>query len=58
MKKAEQLVANIKSMYLPQNRYANFGNVLLAMEVHGIRGMSASMAFDFHVTVDTGKNGS
>ncbi len=58
MKKAEQLVANIKSMYLPRNRYANFGDVLLAMEVHGIRGMSASIAFDFPVTVITGKNGS
>lgn len=58
MKQADQLVANIKSMYLPKNRYANFGNVLLSLKAHGIRGMSASMVFDFPVTVITGKNGS
>lgn len=45
-------------MYLPENRYANFGDVLLTMEVHGIRGMSASIDFDFPITVIIGKNGS
>lgn len=58
MKDAEQIVANLKSMYLPKHRYTNFGDVLLAMEAHGIRGMSASIEFDFPVTVIIGKNGS
>lgn len=60
MKKADKdkLVSDIKSMYLPKNRYANFGDVLLTMEAHGIRGMSASIDFDFPVTVIIGKNGS
>lgn len=58
MKSAEQLVHDLKSMYLPKNRFANFGDVLLSLDVHGIRGMSASMSLDFPVTVIIGKNGS
>ena len=44
MKATEQLVHDLKKMYLPQNRFANFGNVLLTLDVNGIRGMSASMS--------------
>lgn len=58
MKLAEQLVHDLKSMYLPKNRFPNFGNVLLSLDVHGIRGMSASMSLDFPLTVIIGKNGS
>ena len=58
MKRTEQLIKDIRSMYRPENRYANFGDVLLSMDVHGIRGMSALVNFDFPVTVIIGKNGS
>ena len=58
MMKAEQIVTTLKSLYLPKHRYTNFGDVLLAMEAHGIRGVSASIEFDFPVTVIIGKNGS
>ena len=46
MKATEQLVHDLKKMYLPQNRFANFGNVLLTLDVNGIRGMSASMIME------------
>ena len=58
MKATEQLVHDLKKMYLPQNRFANFGNVLLTLDVNGIRGMSASMSMEFPITVIIGKNGS
>lgn len=58
MIKAERIVDNLKGMYLPNHRYTNFGDVLLTMEAHGIRGVSASIEFDFPVTVIIGKNGS
>ncbi len=58
MKLTEQLVHDLKSMYLPKNRFSNFGNVLLSLDVHGIRGMSSSMSLDFPLTVIIGKNGS
>lgn len=58
MKLVEQLVHDLKSMYLPKHRYNNFGNVLLSLEAHGIRGMSASISLDFPITVIIGKNGS
>ena len=58
MKQAGQLVHDLRNMYLPKCRYTNFGNVLLLLEAHGIRGMDASMSLDFPVTVIIGKNGS
>jgi len=58
MKKADQLVDNLRGLYLPKHRYMNFGDVLLSMETCGIRGMSASLNFDFPITVIIGKNGS
>lgn len=58
MKLTEQLVHDLKSMYLPKNRFSNFGNVLLSLDVHGVRGMSSSMSLDFPLTVIIGKNGS
>lgn len=58
MKNTDQLVTKLRGLYLPKHRYANFGNVLLSMETHGIRGMSASVNFDFPITVIIGKNGS
>ena len=54
MKATEQLVHDLKKMYLPQNRFANFGNVLLTLDVNGIRGMSASMSMEFPITVIIG----
>jgi len=57
MKKADQLVANLRGLYLPKHRYTNFGDVLLSMETCGIRDMSASLNFDFPITVIIGKNG-
>lgn len=58
MKNADQLISKLKGLYLPKHRYVNFGNVLLFMQTYGIRGMSASVNFDFPITVIIGKNGS
>ncbi len=58
MQSPSQLVSELKSMYSAQHRYKNFGDVLLSIESHGIRGMSATISFDFPITVITGKNGS
>ena len=58
MKNAEQLISELRGLYLAKHRYANFGDVLLSMESRGIRGMSASVNFDFPITVIIGKNGS
>ncbi len=58
MKNSGQLITELKGLYLPKHRYTNFGNVLLSLETYGIRGMSASVNFDFPITVIIGKNGS
>ena len=58
MNNVDQLISKLRSLYLSKHRYVNFGNVLLSMETHGIRGMSASVNFDFPITVIIGKNGS
>lgn len=51
MKNADQLISKLKGLYLPKHRYVNFGDVLLSMQTYGIRGMSASVNFDFPITV-------
>ncbi len=58
MQAVSQLIRDLKNMYYGKNRFENFGDVLLLMEAHGIRGMSANISFDFPITVITGKNGS
>ena len=58
MENSEKLVSKLRNMYTPEKLYDNFGNVLLNLEVQGIRGVSASCSFDFPITVIIGKNGS
>lgn len=55
MKNSGQLITELKGLYLPKHRYTNFGNVLLSLETYGIRGMSASVNFDFPITVIIGE---
>ena len=48
----------IKSMYEPNNRYANFGAVLRSINIHGFRGIAdLTVEFEFPVTVIAGLNG-
>lgn len=55
---ASRLAKDLQALYLPEHRYANFGNILLSIETHGIRGLDAEINCEFPITVIVGKNGS
>ena len=54
----QETIGALHNMYLPTNRYNTYGDVLLKMNINGIRGLSTVINFDFPITVITGKNGS
>lgn len=51
------IVKKLEHQFLPDNRYAIFGPVLLSLEIKGIKGLNCNLSFDFPITAIAGFNG-
>ncbi|WP_148425047.1 AAA family ATPase [Komagataeibacter europaeus] len=48
----------LSEKYKIGNRYKNFGPVISSVTIHGFRGISAKINFDYPITALSGFNGS
>lgn len=50
-------IDKLQKMFSPENRYATFGDILLGLDIKGIKGTNCHISFDFPVTAIAGYNG-
>jgi hypothetical protein len=48
----------LASKFKPQNRFDNFGSVIVSAKINGFRGIKAEIKFEYPVTAISGFNGS
>ena len=51
------IVNKLKNQYSPSNKFANFGPVILGLDIKGIKGTNCKITFDFPITAIAGFNG-
>ena len=51
------IIEKLKQKFAPDKRYANFGSILLGLDIKGIKGTNCNISFDFPVTAIAGYNG-
>lgn len=51
------VVEKLSNQFLPANRYAIFGSIILGLNIRGIKGTNCQISFDFPVTAISGFNG-
>ena len=52
-----KIIDKLQKKFSVNNRYANFGDILLGLEVKGIKGTNCRITFDYPVTAIAGFNG-
>lgn len=50
-------IEKLEKQFLLQDRYNNFGEILLGLTIKGIKGTNCSISFDFPITAIAGYNG-
>lgn len=51
------IISALNNQFLPKNRFSVFGNILLELNIEGIKGTNCTLSFDFPVTAIAGYNG-
>lgn len=54
---SNKIVKTLENQFLPENRYHNFGPILLGLAIKGIKGINCNISFDFPITAISGYNG-
>ena len=50
-------IEKLERQFQPENRYSNFGPMILGLDIKGIKGTNCNISFDFPVTAIAGFNG-